>query len=214
MLAGRTETAYESKFVMLRSLAMGGMAEILLARVKGSVPERLVVLKRLHRHLAADDEFVQMFIDEARLATTLRHSNVVEVYEFGEDSEQYYIVMEYLHGYDLRRVLSEMAQRKISVRLSHALAIITGVCRGLDYTHERTNAAGELLGVVHRDVSPHNVLVTYTGGVKLLDFGIAKANSQQSRTRTGILKGKVAYMSPEQAMGEELDRRSDVCCGR
>jgi serine/threonine protein kinase len=191
---------------------MGGMAEILLARVKGANPERLVVLKRMHRHLAADQEHVEMFVDEARLATTLRHSNVVEVYEFGEDAGQYYIVMEYLHGHDLRRVLSEMAKRAVSVRLSHALAIIAGVCRGLDYTHERTNANGELLGVVHRDVSPHNVLITYNGSVKLLDFGIAKASSQISRTRTGILKGKVAYMSPEQAMGEELDRRSDVFC--
>jgi tRNA A-37 threonylcarbamoyl transferase component Bud32 len=212
MLAARTETACADKFVVLRSLAMGGMAEILLARVKETTPERLVVLKRMHRQLAVDREYVQMFMDEARLATTLRHPNVVEVYEIGEDGEQYYIAMEYLHGHDLRRVLSEMAKRNISIRLSHALAIINGVCRGLDYTHERTNADGELLGIIHRDVSPHNVLLTYNGRVKLVDFGIAKANSQISRTRTGILKGKVAYMSPEQAMGDALDRRSDVFC--
>jgi serine/threonine protein kinase len=212
MSAGRTEAAYQSKFTMLRPLAMGGMAEILLARVKGASPERLVVLKRLHRHLAADQEHVEMFMDEARLATTLRHTNVVEVYEAAEDSGQYYLVMEYLHGHDLRRVMQEMTKRSISIRLSQALAIIAGVCRGLDYTHDRTSSGGELLGVVHRDVSPHNVLITFNGGVKLLDFGIAKASGQMSRTRTGILKGKVAYMSPEQAMGDELDRRSDVFC--
>jgi serine/threonine protein kinase len=212
MLAARTETACADKFVVLRPLAMGGMAEILLARVNGATPERLVVLKRMHRQLASDRDHIAMFMDEARLATTLRHPNVVEVYEFGEEHGQHYIVMEYLHGHDLRRVLSEMARRAVSIRLSQALAIINGVCRGLDYTHERTRADGELLGLVHRDVSPHNVHLTYYGKVKLLDFGIAKTSSQLSRTRTGILKGKVAYMSPEQAMGEALDRRSDVFC--
>jgi eukaryotic-like serine/threonine-protein kinase len=210
MLAARTETACADKFVVLRPLAMGGMAEILLARINGATPERLVVLKRMHRQFAFDRDHVAMFMDEARLATTLRHPNVVEVYEFGEEHGQYYIVMEYLHGHDLRRVLSEMAKRAIPIRLSQALAIITGVCRGLDYTHERTRADGETLGIVHRDVSPHNVHLTYLGKVKLLDFGIAKATSQLARTRTGILKGKAAYMSPEQAMGEDLDRRSDV----
>jgi serine/threonine protein kinase len=192
---------------------MGGMAEILLARAREPAkPERLVVLKRMHRQLAADREYVQMFVDEARIATTLRHPNVVEVYEFGEDGDQYYIAMEYLHGHDLRRVLSDMAKQQIPIRLGQALAIASGVCRGLDYTHERTNAEGELLGIVHRDVSPHNVLLTYSGRVKLVDFGIAKASSQLGRTRTGILKGKVAYMSPEQALGDALDRRSDVFC--
>ena len=192
---------------------MGGMAEILLARAREpSKPERLVVLKRMHRQLAADREYVQMFVDEARIATTLRHPNVVEVYEFGEDGDQYYIAMEYLHGHDLRRVLSDMAKQQIPIRLGQALAIASGVCRVLDYTHERTSPEGDLLGIVHRDVSPHNVLLTYSGRVKLVDFGIAKASGQLGRTRTGILKGKVAYMSPEQAMGDTLDRRSDVFC--
>jgi serine/threonine protein kinase len=189
------------------------MAEILLARAQEpAAPERLVVLKRMHRQLAADREYVKMFLDEAKIATTLRHPNVVEVYESGEDDGQYYIAMEYLHGHDLRRVLSDMARRNIPMQLAHALAIVRAICRGLDYTHERKDATGELLGIVHRDVSPHNVLLTYAGRVKLVDFGIAKTSVQLSRTRTGILKGKVAYMSPEQAMGESLDRRSDVFC--
>jgi serine/threonine protein kinase len=213
MLAAREETACSNKFVILRSLAMGGMAEILLARVRDPAkPERLVVLKRMHRQLAADREYVKMFVDEARLAITLRHPNVVEVYESGEDDDQYYIAMEYLHGHDLRRVLSQMAKKRVPMRLANALSIARAVCRGLDYTHERTDASGELLGIVHRDVSPHNVLVTYGGRVKLVDFGIAKTTIQLARTRTGILKGKVAYMSPEQALGENLDRRSDVFC--
>ncbi|HEY0476427.1 MAG TPA: protein kinase [Kofleriaceae bacterium] len=213
MLAAREETACSNKFVILRSLAMGGMAEILLARVREPArPERLVVLKRMHRQLAADREYVKMFVDEARIATTLRHPNVVEVYESGEDDGQYFIAMEYLHGHDLRHVLSEMARQHVPMRLANALAITRAVCRGLDYTHERTDASGELLGIVHRDVSPHNVLLTYGGRVKLVDFGIAKTSIQISRTRTGILKGKVAYMSPEQALGEALDRRSDVFC--
>jgi serine/threonine protein kinase len=213
MLAAREETACSNKFVILRSLAMGGMAEILLARVRDPAkPERLVVLKRMHRQLAADREYVKMFVDEARLAITLRHPNVVEVYESGEDDGQYYIAMEYLHGHDLRRVLSQMAKKRVPMRLANALSIARAVCRGLDYTHERTDASGELLGIVHRDVSPHNVLVTYGGRVKLVDFGIAKTTIQLARTRTGILKGKVAYMSPEQALGESLDRRSDVFC--
>jgi len=213
MLAAREETACSNKFVILRSLAMGGMAEILLARVREPAkPERLVVLKRMHRQLAADREYVKMFVDEARIATSLRHPNVVEVYESGEDDGQYYIAMEYLHGHDLRHVLSEMAKQQIPMRLENALAITRAVCRGLDYTHNRTDTSGELLGIVHRDVSPHNVLLTYGGRVKLVDFGIAKTSIQISRTRTGILKGKVAYMSPEQAMGESLDRRSDVFC--
>jgi serine/threonine protein kinase len=213
MLAAREETACSNKFVILRSLAMGGMAEILLARVRDPAkPERLVVLKRMHRQLAADREYVKMFVDEARLAISLRHPNVVEVYESGEDDDQFYIAMEYLHGHDLRRVLSQMAKKRVPMRLANALSIARAVCRGLDYTHERTDANGELLGIVHRDVSPHNVLVTYGGRVKLVDFGIAKTTIQLAKTRTGILKGKVAYMSPEQALGETLDRRSDVFC--
>jgi serine/threonine protein kinase len=214
MLAAREETACSNKFVILRSLAMGGMAEILLARVRDPAkPERLMVLKRMHRQLAVDREYVKMFVDEARLAITLRHPNVVEVYESGEDDGQYYIAMEYLHGHDLRRVLSQMAKKRVPMRLANALSIARAVCRGLDYTHERTDvASGDLLGIVHRDVSPHNVLVTYGGRVKLVDFGIAKTTIQLARTRTGILKGKVAYMSPEQALGESLDRRSDVFC--
>ena len=144
MLAAREETACSNKFVILRSLAMGGMAEILLARVRDPAkPERLVVLKRMHRQLAADREYVKMFVDEARLAISLRHPNVVEVYESGEDDDQFYIAMEYLHGHDLRRVLSQMAKKRVPMRLANALSIARAVCRALDYTHERTDPSSE-----------------------------------------------------------------------
>jgi eukaryotic-like serine/threonine-protein kinase len=189
------------------------MAELHLMRsYDAEHRERLVVVKRLHPQLAIDPEFVRMFLDEARIASTLHHANVVQVYEIGEHAEPYYIAMEHLHGHDLRDTMARLTGRRVRVGFAQALSIARAVASGLHYTHERTDAAGKLLGIVHRDVSPHNVLLTYSGGVKIVDFGIAKASSQLSRTRTGVLKGKVAYMSPEQAMGEPLDRRSDVFC--
>jgi eukaryotic-like serine/threonine-protein kinase len=214
MLAGsQFETARTDKYVVLRPLAVGGMAELFLARERGAKhPERLVVVKRLHRRLAIDGEFVQMFLNEARIGSTLHHPNVVEVYEIGEDAEQCYIAMEHLHGHDLRDTLVRMAVWDVPVRLEQALAITRSVAAGLHYTHERTGADGQLLGIVHRDVSPHNVFLTYDGSVKVVDFGIAKESRQSSRTRTGTLKGKAAYMAPEHAMGQPLDRRSDVFC--
>jgi predicted Ser/Thr protein kinase len=189
------------------------MAELHLVRV--SSPDqrgRLMVVKRLHPKLAIDPEFVRMFVDEARIASKLRHPNVVEVYEIGEDDGQYYIAMEHLHGHDLRDALVRMIGRHVRVTIEQALTIARGVAAGLHYTHERTDADGSLLGIVHRDVSPHNVILTYDGDVKIVDFGVAKASIQLSRTRTGVLKGKVAYMAPEQARGQPLDRRSDVFC--
>ena len=185
------------------------MAELFLVR---DSPERLAVVKRLHRKLAIDPEFVRMFLDEAHIAATLHHPNVVEVYEICEDAEQCYIAMEHLHGYDLRRTMARMIALGTPVKLEQALSVARAVAAGLHYTHERTGPDGELLGIVHRDVSPHNVILTYNGDVKIVDFGVAKANIQMSRTRTGVLKGKVAYMAPEQAMGYPLDRRSDVFC--
>ena len=186
------------------------MAEVYLAR--GTDPERLVVVKKLRAPLAVESEYVRMFLAEGRLALTLRHPNVVEVYEIGEDAGQCYIAMEYLHGHDLRETMARMVERHALVQLDQALSVVRAVAAGLHYTHERTGADGEMLGIVHRDVSPHNVLLTFDGRVKLVDFGIAKTTSQETRTRTGVLKGKVAYMAPEQAMGLAIDRRSDLFC--
>ena len=209
----RTETAWTAKYELLCPLAAGGMAELHLVRAHDPERgERLAVIKRLRRELAVDPLFVRMFLDEARLASTLRHPNVVEVFEVGQDGEQCYIAMEHLHGHDLRDVMARIIGQGQRLRFEQALTIARSVATGLHYTHERIGADGQPLNIVHRDVSPHNVFLTYGGNVKIVDFGVAKAATQLSRTRTGVLKGKVAYMSPEQASGQPLDRRSDVFC--
>jgi serine/threonine protein kinase len=184
------------------------MAEIHLARAADS--DRLVVLKKLHPRLQIEPEYIQMFHDEAVIASMLHHPNLVEVYELGLDGEQHYIAMEYLHGHDLSRTLRRMRSQRLPLMFQQAITIVREVAAGLHYAHERVGDDGNLLNIIHRDVSPHNVFLTYSGEVKVVDFGIAKANSQVARTRTGVLKGKVAYMSPEQAMGEPVDRRTDV----
>ena len=184
------------------------MAEVFLARARDS--DKLVVLKKLHPRLSIEPEYIQMFLDEAVIASTLHHPNLVEVYELGLDGDQHYIAMEHLHGHDLSRTLRRMRHQREPLMFQQAISIVRDIAAGLHYAHERINDDGTPLNIIHRDVSPHNVILTYAGEVKVLDFGIAKANSQIARTRTGVLKGKTAYMSPEQAMGERLDRRTDV----
>jgi serine/threonine protein kinase len=151
-----------------------------------------------------------MFTDEAVIASKLQHPNLVEVYELGSDGDEHYIAMEHLYGRDLSRLLRKMRHQRIPLMFQQAITIVRDVAAGLHYAHERLGDDGKLLNIIHRDVSPHNVIVTFAGEVKVVDFGIAKANSQVARTRTGVLKGKAAYMSPEQAMGETVDRRTDV----
>src|SRR5262245_42270613 len=192
------------KYRIRRLVTVGGMAEIYVARTAGIEGfEKEVIVKRILPHLAADPEFVQMFLDEARLAATLHHPNIVQVYDIGRDEEHgYFFSMERVHGHDLGRVLAAAADRKRGLALEHALSIVAGLAAGLHYAHEQ--------GIVHRDVSPSNVLVTYDGCVKVVDFGVAKAMANRSKTRDGAIKGKVSYMSPEQWRGLTVDRRSDV----
>jgi len=198
------------KYEILRRLATGGMAEIYLARATGIEGfEKLVVLKRILPQYAGEDEFVSMFLDEARLAATLHHSNVVSVYDIGEVDGQYFLAMEFLHGQDARQLMKTVSQQRTGLPLEHALSVVMGVCAGLHYAHEHV-VDGKPLELVHRDVSPQNVFITYDGHVKLLDFGIARASSRLTQTRGTSLKGKISYMSPEQAGGLPLDRRSDV----
>jgi tRNA A-37 threonylcarbamoyl transferase component Bud32 len=187
-----------------RLVTVGGMAEIYVARTAGIEGfEKEVILKRILPHLAADPEFVQMFLDEARLAATLHHPNIVQVFDIGHDEQHgYFFSMERVHGHDLSRVLAAAAERKRGLSLEHALSIVAGLAAGLHHAHEQ--------GIVHRDVSPSNVLVTFDGCVKLVDFGVAKAMANRSKTRDGAIKGKVSYMSPEQCRGDAVDRRSDV----
>ncbi|WP_233583451.1 protein kinase [Corallococcus sp. CA053C] len=198
-------------YQLLKRLATGGMAQIYLARRPGSdAPDKLLVLKRILPHLSENDEFVRMFLDEARIAARLAHPNVVQIYDLGAEGDTFFIAMEYIHGVDARRLWkrSETAGRPVPVPL--VCRILLEASAGLDYAHKKTDAAGRPLGIVHRDVSPQNILVTFEGGVKVVDFGIAKAADQATVTRSGVLKGKYSYMSPEQAAGQRVDRRSDV----
>jgi serine/threonine protein kinase len=199
------------KYRLVKQLAIGGMAEVYLARATGIEGfEKLVVLKRILPQYAARRDFVAMFLDEARLAARLHHPNIVQVFDIGAQIGNYYFAMEYVRGEDVRAILSRAARQRTRVPLGCAISIVLDVCRGLHYAHERKDDAGQPLQVVHRDVSPSNVIVTYDGCTKLLDFGVAKARSHSRETQAGTLKGKIAYMSPEQCRGEELDRRSDV----
>ena len=198
------------KYEILRKLATGGMAEIYLARVRGTAGfEKLVVLKRILPSVAEDPTIVRMFLDEARLAATLQHPNIADVYDVGEHAGIYFFTMEFIHGVDARAVRHQARARKELVPLGVSMSIIHGTASALDYAHDKVGPNGPL-GLVHRDVSSSNILVSYDGAVKLVDFGIARATAQQQHTRTGTLKGKIPYMSPEQCRGHALDRRSDL----
>jgi len=199
------------RYQLIHRLAAGGMAELYLAKTSGIEGfEKIVVLKRILGHLRDNAAFVSMFLDEARIAANLEHPNIVNVYDIGRAGDDYFFTMAYLHGEDLSAILRESARLGRGVPLAQALYIIQGVCAGLHYAHEQVGLDGRPLEIVHRDVSTTNVMVTYDGGVKLLDFGIAKAASQSQLTQAGVRKGKASYMSPEQCRAEPLDRRSDV----
>lgn len=187
------------------------MARIFIARTKGIGDfERHVVLKMILPERAADKQSVDMFLDEARLAAALNHQNVAQVFEVGQEGGNHYLAMEYVHGQDLRAVLAKAGQVGVRIPTELALAIVAGAAAGLHHAHDRRSPDGAPLGIVHRDVSPSNIMIGYDGAVKLLDFGIAKASARSVETQSGIIKGKFAYMSPEQCRGREVDRRSDV----
>ncbi len=199
------------KYQLIKKLATGGMAEVWLARQTGIEGfAKNVVVKRILPHLSEDAEFVDMFGNEARIAARFSHSNIAQVYEFGEANGTYYIAMEYIHGEDLGRVMRKAYNAGGWLPLQMAIRIVASACEGLYYAHTRTNDAGQPLKVVHRDISPQNILVSFDGSVKLVDFGIAKAADQASMTKSGAIKGKFAYMAPEQASGKPLDHRADI----
>jgi eukaryotic-like serine/threonine-protein kinase len=208
---GRGNTNAFGKYQLLADLGHGGMADVYLAVARGPVGfNKLVVIKRLRPHLAEEPEFLAMFLDEARLAARLNHPNVVQTNEVGEEHGSYFIAMEYLDGQPLHRIMHRAARRGMRVPLEAWLRILCDALAGLHHAHELTDFDGTLLSVVHRDASPHNVFVTYDGQTKLVDFGIAKAASRTAETWAGVLKGKVAYMAPEQARCADVDRRADV----
>ncbi|HET9992494.1 MAG TPA: serine/threonine-protein kinase [Kofleriaceae bacterium] len=207
----RPEATRLGSYEILRKLARGGMAELFLARTVGPENfEKLVVLKKILPNFAENPKFVRLFLDEARLAATLDHPHIAHVYDMGKVDGNYFFTMEYIHGQDVRATLRRTARFDQKFPLDHTVLIVHAVAAALHYAHERRKPDGSLLDIVHRDVSPSNVLISYDGAIKLVDFGVAKAATSSVKTRTGTLKGKIAYMSPEQAKGSTVDRRSDV----
>jgi len=199
------------KYDLIRQIAIGGMAELYLARTVGIEGfEKLVVIKRILPQHASNQSFVDMFLNEARLAATLQHPNVAQVYDIGMDEGDYFFAMEYVHGEDLDHLTTQANEQGVPLSMDASLTLVAHLCAGLHYAHEKVGADGKPLEIVHRDISPSNVLVSYDGAVKLVDFGIARATKKQTTTRGG-LKGKIAYMSPEQCRSVgALDRRSDL----
>ena len=200
------------QYEILERIAAGGMAELYKAKRTGVEGfQKIVAIKKILPHLADDEEFVTMFADEAKLAAQLNHPNIIHIYDLGKiQAGGYFIAMEYVDGRDLRAI--QQSGRDLGVPLPVPLAVYVAskVASALDYAHRRRDADGHELNIVHRDVSPQNILISYEGDIKLCDFGIAKAASKASKTQSGALKGKIQYMSPEQAWGKPIDRRSDL----
>ncbi len=198
------------RYVLLERIAVGGMAELFFARDAESSSRDPVCIKRIRSHLDGQPEFVNMFLNEARLAAELQHPNIVRICNFGQADGGYFIAMEYVNGCDMNGVLKKAEKRQVPFHPFLALQVAARVCDALHYAHTFCDAYQNPLGIVHRDVSPHNILLAFDGSVKLSDFGIAKASSALSDTRTGQIKGKLRYMSPEQLAGGTLDGRSDI----
>ena len=199
------------RYEIIYPISWGGMASVYAGRLSGIAGfQRLVAIKVVHSHLAAEDKFIKMFLDEARLAAGIHHPNVGEVIEVGEDRGLYYMVGELILGQSLKAVFRRAAERDVVIPHFVSARIASCVCYGLHAAHELKGGDGEPLGLVHRDVSPRNILLTYDGFVKLIDFGVAYAEGRISHTDEGTLKGKIGYMSPEQLRCEPVDRRSDI----
>ena len=199
------------KYYLLERINVGGMAEVFKAKTFGVEGfERLLAVKRILPNIAEDEEFITMFIDEAKIAVQLQHANIAQIFDLGKVDDAFFIALEYVHGRDLRSIFDRMRSRGEAVPIAMACHMVMQVTEGLDYAHNKRDGQGRELHLVHRDISPQNVLIGYEGEVKLIDFGIAKAAGKASKTQAGILKGKFGYMSPEQVRGLPIDRRSDI----
>ncbi len=203
------------RYLLLDRINVGGMAEVFRGKSAGVEGfERIVALKRILPNIAADPDFVQMFVEEAKLVVQLQHANIAQVYDLGKAEGTYYIAMEYVSGTDLRSMWDRARGRNRLLPIAMSCYIMQRVCEGLDAAHRKKDNEGHDISLVHRDVSPQNILISYEGEVKLIDFGIARAANRVSKTQAGVLKGKFGYMSPEQVRGIELDNRSDIfACG-
>jgi serine/threonine-protein kinase len=200
------------KYQLVRKIATGGMAEVFLAKAAGPMGfQKTLVVKRILPHLADDQGFVQMFLAEAKIAAELNHPNVVQVFDFGQAGRHYYLAMEHIDGPNLRTVTLRSKQLGVPVSFAVAAKIVSYACEGLVFAHDfKDPETGAPLNLVHRDISPDNILVSRTGSVKVVDFGIARASTQPHLTKDGVIKGKMAYMAPEQLARQPLDRRVDV----
>lgn len=197
------------RYVLDERIALGGMAEIFRGRTNTEGFEKKICIKRILPHFSEQEDFVTMFRDEAALAARLQHANIVQVFDFGSEEDTLFLAMELVDGADLRKLIDLAKKKGISLGIGHAMQIAIEVCRGLHHAHTLTDDEGHPLGIVHRDISPHNVLLSRAGEVKVTDFGIAKASARATHTGTGVVKGKLAYMAPEQAHSRPLDHRVD-----
>ncbi|RME22254.1 MAG: serine/threonine protein kinase [Deltaproteobacteria bacterium] len=187
------------------------MAEIFVARREAMEGfQKTIVIKRIRPHLSDNPTFVKMFLNEAKLAAQLNHSNIAQIFDLGRIGRSYFIAMEYIDGRDMRTIVPKARKKGIDFPIEYSLKVARDVCEGLYYAHRKTDEKGNPLNIVHRDVSPENIMVSFDGEVKILDFGIAKAENLISETRAGEIKGKLAYLSPEQVAGKTLDQRSDI----
>lgn len=195
-------------YILQRKVARGGMAELFLADyVRRDGFRRKVAVKRILPHLAGNKDFINMFTREARLAALLQHPNIVQIFDYGKIENAYFIAMEYIDGKNLGEILSAMNQ---GLTVEQTVFIILQICKGLDYSHTKRDEKGKAFHIVHRDISPQNMLISYQGEVKISDFGISKARSEPSLTQAGVVKGKLAYLSPEQALGESINQQADI----
>ena len=199
-------------YILLELLAAGGMAEVFLAKKMGlNGVEKFVAIKRILPQYSQNEQFIEMFKHEALVAINLSHTNIVSVFDFGLEKKQFYIVMDYVFGKNVKQILTQIAKSKAELKMEYAVYIVREIAAGLDYAHRaRDNKTGKPLNIIHRDVSPQNVMISYEGEVRIVDFGIAKAESQAETTQVGTLKGKFAYMSPEQVEHQQLDLRTDI----
>ena len=200
------------KYLLLEKLAVGGMAEVYLAKSSGvNGVNKLVAIKRILPQFSNNEEFVAMFKEEAKVAINLNHSNIVSIYDFGIEHDQFYLVMEFVNGRNLRQVINELKKQNKSLTLDQSVFVIKEAAAGLNHAHRCTDSnSGRPLNITHRDMSPQNIMISFDGEAKVIDFGIAKAESSEDATKAGTLKGKFSYMSPEQAEGFPIDPRTDV----
>ncbi|EKD42087.1 MAG: Serine/threonine protein kinase [uncultured bacterium] len=198
-------------YIILDKIAHGGMAEVYKAKTSDPLGiERLVVIKRILPHIASQPEYVEMLVDEAKIAVHFTHGNIAQVYDLGRIGDDYFIVMEYVDGRTLSQILRAFRDKPDPIPVDVVVYTMMEICRALDYIHNKKDVSGVPLGIVHRDISPQNIIISYSGNIKVIDFGVAKSLEKLNQTEAGVLKGKFAYMSPEQARGQLVDHQSDL----